>query len=115
MTGVCHLAWLPLAAVGGAPHYPVVLIADCITAVPKFRCDAGIGWITQHAPQLAMFDLIADLGPELEIIAFVVNRPGAICLHVNTVFGIGDQVIQLSLTRLQADIDHSDQRDAIPS
>ena len=115
MTGVGNLGGLTFAAVGRAPHHPVIRVADCITAIPKLRGDAGVGAIAQHASHLAVLDLVADLGAELEVVALIVDRPRAVGFHVNAILGIGDQVVKFPRTGLQADVDHADDRDAVPA
>jgi hypothetical protein len=53
----------------------MALITNTITAVPELGGNASIGTISQHAAQFAVFDLIAYLGAELEIITFIVYGP----------------------------------------
>ena len=72
MAGVGNLTGLTFTAVGCAVHLPVFFTADGVAAVPEFWRYAGVGGVAQHASQLAVFDLVADLSAKLEVIALVV-------------------------------------------
>src|SRR5262249_55352532 len=67
--------------------------------------------------QLAAFDLPSDLASELKVVALVVDRPGAVGLHVNAVIGSGDELVEGQRLRpwQNADVGHTDQRDAVPA
>src|SRR5262249_31099107 len=75
-----------------------------------------IGAVLQHSSALAILDLPADLSSELEVVPFVVDGPGTVRLHVNTLVGIGDELFEGErlVSRKQADIGHANDRQAIP-
>ena len=52
---------------------------------PEPRPDAGVGRVAQQTAELAVLDLVTDLGAELEVQSPVVDRPGAVGLHVDPV------------------------------
>ena len=110
-----RLAGLAFAAVGCAPHLPVLFVADGVAAAPELGRDAGVGRIFEQAAQFAVLDLVGDFGAELEVEPLVVNAPALVHLHIDTVVGIGDQVLELPLARLQVDVGHADQGDAVPA
>src|SRR5215472_7827589 len=76
--GTHGLHGLAFAAVGRAPQRPLVARADRLHGVPELGGDPGIRRILEHSSQLAAFDLPTDFAAELEVIAFIVNRPGAV-------------------------------------
>src|ERR1700752_1456616 len=115
MTSVCHLPRLSLAAVGGAPHEPVLIVAYSITGIPEFGSDAGVCAITQHLPEFAILDLVTDFGAELEVVALIVNGPGAIRFHVDAIVRVSNQIVVIPCARFDAHIRHADDRDTIPS
>src|SRR3954452_16688593 len=67
---VRRLRWLALATVRRAPHLP--LLAHGVHAAPEARRDPGVGAILEHRAELAVLDLPADFGAELEVEALVV-------------------------------------------
>src|SRR5215203_57125 len=75
VAGVDDLAGLALAAVGRAPHLPVVRVTDRVAAVPELRRDAGVGAVTQQAAEAAVLDLVTHLSAELKVVALVVDGP----------------------------------------
>ena len=62
-----------------------------------------------------MLDLISNLGTELEVIAFIINRPGTVRIHVDAVISIGNQIIKFPGAGLQANIDHANDRHTVPA
>src|SRR5690348_16004607 len=87
-----------------------------VERTPEFGGDAGVAGVLEHAHPLAAAHLPADLAAELKVVAFVVDGPAAIGLHVDAGLGVGDQL--LGGERLgagqDADVRHADERDAIP-
>ena len=92
----------------------MALVTNTITAVPELGGNASIGTISQHAAQFAVFDLIAYLGAELEIVTFIVYGPGAIGGHVYPLVRVCNQVIQFPLTRLETYISHANKGNPVP-
>src|SRR5690606_38857478 len=74
------LARLPLAAVAEAPRHD--LRGEHVHRLPEPRPDAGVGGVLEHAAPLPVLDLVGDLAAELEVEPAVVDRPGAVGLHV---------------------------------
>jgi len=48
----------------------------------------------QHAGALTVLNLPSNLGAELEVVALVVDRPGAVGLHVDAAVSVGNQLAQ---------------------
>src|SRR5579859_2624693 len=109
-----HLFRLPLAAVRRAPQGPVLRTGNGRAGVPEFGRDAAVAGVFQHADALTVPDLPADLAPELKVVAFVVDRPALVGLHVNPVIGAENLRVRLR-ARLEAYVGHADERDAGPS
>src|ERR1017187_3797818 len=76
-----YLLGLALAAVGRAPQRPIIARADGVAAVPEFRGDSAVAGILDHAPLLPALNFPPDFGRKLEMIALVINGPGAIRFH----------------------------------
>ena len=89
---VHRLGRLALAAVRRAPDRP--LAADRVAGAPEARRDAGVGGVLQHRAELAVPDLPADLGAELEVQADVVDAPAPVGLEEDAPVGVGDQVVK---------------------
>ncbi len=75
----------------------------------------GVRRIPEQPAELAVLDLVADLGAELEVEAAIVDRPRAIRLHVDAVVGVGDDLVERVRTGLQPDVRHPDHREPSPS
>src|SRR5207244_949515 len=77
----------------------------------------GIGGILEQASALAVFDLPSCFATELEVIALVVDGPGAIGFHVNSVVGRGNQLLpgERFFAGQNADIGHADDGQPVPS
>ena len=114
MTGVGNLGRLAFAAVRRAPHVPVFCTADSITAVPELGRNSHIGAVLQQPAHFPVLDLVARLGAKLEVIAFVVDRPGAVGLHIDAVLRVSNQVVKIPSPWFDADIGHPHQGDAVP-
>src|SRR5450432_17895 len=94
VAGAHYLLGLAFPTIGRAPKRPLVARANGVKRVPEFGCDARVRWIFNHAHQLAVLDLPADLAAELKVVALVVNGPRSIGLHVNSVIGGRNQLFQ---------------------
>src|SRR5215510_3941233 len=106
---------LTLAAIWSAPESPKLFAANRVAGIPELRGDAAVARIFQHANLLAAFDFPADFSRELKLVATVVDRPGTIGLHPDAVIGACDQLIRCTGTRLEADIGHANDGQAIPA
>ena len=109
------LGRLALAAVGQAPDFPLRPAGDRVAGIPELRRDPRVGGVLEHPAALAGDDLISKLRPELKIEAAVVDAPAAIRLHVDAVLRVGDHLLERGIARLEADVGHPDQRNAVPS
>src|SRR4051794_10453509 len=85
MAGAHHLLRLTLAAVRNTPQYPVLRPRDRLAGVPELGRDSAVHRILQHAHAPSAANLPRNLAPELEVVALVVDRPGAIGFHVDAV------------------------------
>src|SRR6267154_6534570 len=85
-----HLLRLAFSAIRSTPECPLIARANCVQRIPKFCRDSGIRRILHHAHTFAVLDLPTDLATELKVVAPVVDRPGAVGLHQNTVIGGSD-------------------------
>ena len=88
MSGPHHLLRLALAAVRRSPQRPFIAGANRVHRIPELGGDSGVGWILQHARPLAVLDLPSNLAAELEVVALVVDRPGAVGLHEDAMIGV---------------------------
>ena len=70
----------------------MISIADCITAVPKFRSDTGVSAVAQQTPHFTVLNLVTNFSPKLEVVPPVINRPRAVRFHVNAILGVFHQV-----------------------
>src|SRR4051794_27389156 len=112
-----RLHGLSFAAVRSPPQSPLVARADSVHRVPELCRDAGIRWILQHASQLAAFDLPSDLATKLEVVTLVVDGPRPVRLHVQTIFGVRDELLEAErfFSRQDRDIRHADDRQPAPT
>ena len=112
-----HLLRLPLAAIWRAPQRPLVARADRVHRIPKIGCDPGVRRIFQHACALAVLDLPPDFATELEVVAFVVDGPRPVRLHVDAMIGVGDQLFECQrfFARENADVGHPDHGQTVPA
>lgn len=115
MPGVGDLTGLTLSTVGSPVHFPMVGVPYRITAVPELRRYAGICGIAQHTSQFAILYFVADFCTELEIVALIVDRPGAIGLHVYALVSVCDHIFEIPIPRLQIYIGHADQGCTVPT
>ena len=90
----------------------MLVIADGVTGTPKFGGDPLVSGVFDHPDFFSVFDFPADLATELEIQPHLVDTPGFIGFHQDTVFGILDQVIQLPGAGHETKIIYSDHGDA---
>ena len=70
----------------------------------------GVGGVAEHLAELAVLDLPGDLAAELEVEALVVDRPGAVGVHVDAVVGGGDHLLEAAVAGEQADVGHPHHR-----
>src|SRR6266704_318074 len=86
---------LAFSAIGRAPQRPVIEFANGVARIPELRCNSAVAGIFQHADLLAAFDLPADFRRKLKLVAAVIDGPGAICFHQDSVVSVGDQIVIL--------------------
>src|SRR5882672_1749488 len=115
MRHVGHLPGLPLPAVRHAPRRPGLGTADEIARVPEAGGDSLVGRIAEHSHTAAFPDLPGDLGLELKVVPELIDAPAPIRLHVDAAVGVGQQVLQRSFARRQAQVDHADHRYLVPT
>ena len=87
MPGAHDLLRLSLATIRRAPERPFIARADRIHRIPEFCGNPRVRGVLQHAGGLAVFDLPADFGAELEVVTLVVDGPRAVGLKQNSVIG----------------------------
>src|SRR4029077_4136930 len=117
MSRAHNLLRLALAAVWSSPQRPLVARADRIHRIPKLRGDPRVGRIFQHPHPLTFLDLPRNLASELKVVAFVINRPGFVGLHVDTLISRGNELFQTqrSLSGQNADIGHANHGQPVPT
>src|SRR6266700_2616991 len=93
MSRAHHLLGLPFAAMWRPPKHPFVTRADGIHRIPEFRSNAAAGGVAQHADAPAVLDYPSGFAAYLEVVAFVINRPGTLRLHVNAVVSGSDELL----------------------
>src|SRR4029077_16501181 len=76
-----HLVRLALAAGLRAVHLEGARIANRAQAAPERRRYPTIVRILHHARAPALFDQLAPLAAELELVARIVDRPGDVGAH----------------------------------
>src|SRR5271165_5179305 len=108
-----HLLWLAFAAIWRAPERPLLTRTDRVQRIPELGRNARVRRVLHHAQALAMPDLTA----KLKVVALVINRPGAVGLHQNSVIGGRDQLLerQRRCPGQQTDVSHANHRQAIPA
>ena len=81
MAGSHGLHRLAFAAIRRAPERPIIARANRVAAIPEFSRDTAVARIFDHAAFFAALDLPADFRGKLEMVAAVVDGPGAIRFH----------------------------------
>src|SRR5437667_3068712 len=79
-----YLVRLALAAVWGPHDLEGVEIPHHLEVAPERGRDAAVVGIFDYRGELAILDELAPLAAKLEFVARVVDRPGAVCLHIDT-------------------------------
>src|SRR6266404_3477802 len=110
-----HCESAPAKPRGLCPQCPVIESADSITGIPELGGNTAVARIFQHADFLSAFDFPADFGGKLKLVTAVIDRPRAICLHENSVVGVGDQLVVVPGAGEQTDIGHSNDGEAVPA
>src|SRR5438094_765068 len=88
---------------------------DAVAGIPELGRDPRIRRVFQHAAALAIDNFVGELGPKLKVQPLVVDAPTPVGLHVDAVPGLGDHLFQRRVARLEVDVRHADQRDAVPA
>ena len=86
LAGLCHNS--------SAPEHPVLGITNSVAGIPELRGDAAVTRILQHTAFFAILDFPRNFGRELKLKAMVVDGPGAVGLHKNSIVGIRDQILK---------------------
>src|SRR5438132_8379734 len=90
-------------------------LADGVAGIPELRSDAAVAWILQHADFLSALNLPTNLGRKLKLVATVVDGPGAIRLHQDSIVCVGDEIVVVPCAREQADVGHANDGQAVPA
>src|SRR5579872_973103 len=110
-----HLFRLALAAVRDAPQHPMIAIGNGRAGVPELGRDPAVSWILQHPHAPAVANLPGDLAAELEVVAFIVDGPAPVGLHVDGVAHSAENLLQRLLAGQQTDVGHADERKPRPT
>ena len=94
---------------------PLVLPGDGVAASPELGGDALVGDVAEHAPELSVLDLPADLGGELEVEPLVVDAPALVGGGVDAVVGLGDHLLEAGVAGGEAHVGHADEGGAVPA
>src|SRR5215210_1550814 len=78
-------------------------ISDTIAAVPKLRCDSIIDDIANHLCSLSVLDQPKCVAAELEVVPSLIDAEGPVPFDVQTMFHVGEQIVESGGTRLKAD------------
>src|SRR5580692_1881983 len=106
---------LPLAAIRSAPQNPLVSPAIRIARIPELGGNSAVARILQYARFLSALNLPTDLSRKLKLIPPVIDRPRTIRLHKNTVVRVRNQIVRLPTPWQQADVGHTNNRQAVPA
>src|SRR5213595_428982 len=106
---------LAFSAIRRPPKRPVAELADSVAGIPELRGDTAVAGILQHPDFLPALDFPSDFGRKLKLVAAVVDGPGAICLHEDSVVCVGEEIVVVPSTREQADVRHSNDGQTIPT
>ena len=115
MADADHLVRLTLAAVRCAEDLEGAGIADGAEALPELRGDAPVIGILHHALEFAVFYQLAPFAAELEFVARIVDRPGAVGRHQHAVFDATDQLFDGLLARFDVEVGHAVDRRTVPA
>src|SRR5579864_2895902 len=92
-----RLHGLAFAAIRRAPKRPIFARANRVATVPEFRGDAAVARSLDHPTTFAVLDLPADFRGELKMVTAVGDGPRAICFHINSAIGAGNQVVEFAV------------------
>ncbi len=93
----------------------MVEFANGVAGIPELRGDAAVAGIFEHADLFSAFDLPADFGGKLKLVAAVVDGPGAVCLHEDAILSVGDEIAVVPGAGEQTDVGHSNNGQAVPA
>src|SRR5439155_24673887 len=114
--GLCPwFAWAGPFTIGRPPKHPMTELADGVAGIPELRSDAAVAWILQHADFLSALNLPTNLGRKLKLVATVVDGPGAIRLHQDSIVCVGDEIVVVPCAREQADVGHANDGQPVPA
>ncbi len=115
MADTDHLVRLALAAVGRAEHLEGAGVAHRAEVAPELRGDAPVVGVLHHALEFAVLDQLAPFAAELELVACVVDRPGAVVGHQHPALDTGHQLREALVAGLQVEIGHAVDGRAVPT
>src|SRR5262249_36762161 len=115
MSHTDHLVRLALAAVRGPHDCEGIAIPDHLEITPEGGRDAAVVGIFDYGGEPAVLDELSPLAAELEFVARVVDRPGAIRLHIDATLDGCQHLIQAGIPRFQVEIGHTVDRRPIPA
>src|SRR5215468_10895789 len=101
MSYTYHLIGLALTAVWGSHNLEGVEIPHHLEIAPERGGDAAVVRMLHHGGELAMLDELSPLATKLEFVARVVDRPGAVRLHIDTALHGRNHLCQAGIARLQ--------------
>src|SRR4029453_11374993 len=106
---------LALAAIWRAPKRPEFLAANRVAGIPELGGDPAVARILEHTHFFTAPNLPGNLSRELKLIAAIVDGPGTVRLHPNTIIGGRDEIVRRPLAWSEADIRHANNGQAIPA
>src|SRR5439155_6449156 len=106
---------LDLSTIGRAPKHPVIVLADGVAGIPVLRGDAAVAWILQHADFLSALNLPTNLGRKLKLVTAVVDGPGTIRLHEDSLACISEEIVVIPGAGEQADVGHANDGQSVPA
>src|SRR5439155_27003199 len=110
-----NLPWLALAAVGCAPHLPLLASPDGVARPPELRGDPCVVGVPVEPNELAVLDAPGQFATELEVHPLVVDRPRLVRRHEHAVRGVADDLLERPLARHEVDVRHPDEGEVLPT
>src|SRR5208283_163816 len=104
---------LALAAVRKPPQVAGAPVADGVHRGPERGRHSRVDRVADHSPELPAYEPAAELGPELEVEASVVDRPGAVNVEVDPFLHAFEELLEARVPRLQIDVRHADEGGAV--
>ena len=93
----------------------MIELADGVAGIPELRGDAAVAWILQHADFLSALNLPTNLGRKLKLVTAVVDGPGTIRLHEDSLACISEEIVVIPGAGEQADVGHANDGQSVPA